>query len=196
VTDPDPRREVPARERILDAAEELFAEHGYDRTSAARLARAAAVPQGLVFYHFGTKENLLLTLVRERASSTLAETISAVATGDPHRDVAELWRQLRSRLGTPNAMQRIMLREINTHPELAEHARKIVTAVVEQVARQLADLAGNSDGPTPQQLTAARLLTVTAAVADLPYGGSGVDLEPDAIAHLLVDGLAGDLRTP
>jgi AcrR family transcriptional regulator len=189
VTDREPRAEVPARERILTAAEELFAEHGYERTSTARLARAAGVPQGLVFYHFGTKENLLLSLVRERASTELTEVLPHASTSDRHEAVAELWRQLRSHLGTPSRMQRILLREIDTHPELREQVRRMLVDIAEQVARHLADLVGNPDPPTPEQLTAARMLTVTAGVAEVTHGDSGYDLDPDAVARLLLRGL-------
>jgi AcrR family transcriptional regulator len=37
------------RTRILDAAEELFAEDGFDATPTARVADAADVPKGVVF---------------------------------------------------------------------------------------------------------------------------------------------------
>jgi Bacterial regulatory proteins, tetR family len=43
-----------AQERILAAAEKLFAERGFDRTSTARIATEAGVPHGLIFYHFKT----------------------------------------------------------------------------------------------------------------------------------------------
>ena len=43
------------RQAIIETAERLFAEHGYDATSTARIAHEAGVPSGLVFYHFATK---------------------------------------------------------------------------------------------------------------------------------------------
>jgi AcrR family transcriptional regulator len=187
------RPELPdgptARERILSAAEELFAEHGYDRTSTARLARAAGVPQGLIFYHFGTKQDLLLSLLRERAGSTLAELAPNTPPGDVSAAVAELWRRLRDHLGTPSPMQRIMLRDIDAHPDLRRHAQQFLDDAIDQVAGHLADATGTGHPPTPEQLTAARLLTVTAALSDLTHGDSGADLDPDVVARLLTRGL-------
>ena len=44
--------------RVLDAAEDLFAEHGYAGTSTRAIARRARVPFGAVHYHWGSKKQL------------------------------------------------------------------------------------------------------------------------------------------
>lgn len=46
------------RERLLNAAERLFAEHGYQGVSVREIASAAGVSIGLITYFFGTKERL------------------------------------------------------------------------------------------------------------------------------------------
>jgi AcrR family transcriptional regulator len=47
-----------SRDAILDAAERLFANSGFDGTSMRSIAEAADVAQALLHYHFGTKERL------------------------------------------------------------------------------------------------------------------------------------------
>jgi AcrR family transcriptional regulator len=47
-----------ARERILNAAEAVFAEHGYAGTSFRQIVERAQVTQALVTYYFGSKEAL------------------------------------------------------------------------------------------------------------------------------------------
>src|SRR4051794_24909594 len=47
-----------ARDRILSAALEEFANRGYDGTTTAEIARHAGVTQPLVHYHFETKDAL------------------------------------------------------------------------------------------------------------------------------------------
>src|SRR5260221_11302333 len=44
--------------RILDAAEALFMEHGFEATSLRSLTSAASVNLAAVNYHFGAKEEL------------------------------------------------------------------------------------------------------------------------------------------
>jgi len=48
----------PVRERLLDAAEELFSERGFEGTSVRRLASAAGCNVASVNYYFGGKEKL------------------------------------------------------------------------------------------------------------------------------------------
>ncbi|HVU93164.1 MAG TPA: helix-turn-helix domain-containing protein, partial [Jatrophihabitans sp.] len=47
------------RERVLDAAVELFADQGYDGTSVAQVIGRAGVAKGGFYHHFASKEQLL-----------------------------------------------------------------------------------------------------------------------------------------
>lgn len=57
-----------AREKILNAAEELFAEDGFDNTSVRQLASKAKVNVAMISYYFGSKEKLFETLIEDRTS--------------------------------------------------------------------------------------------------------------------------------
>ena len=54
------------KERILDAAEALFMEHGYEATSLRSITAAAAVNLAAVNYHFGSKEELFEAVLTRR----------------------------------------------------------------------------------------------------------------------------------
>jgi TetR/AcrR family transcriptional regulator len=74
-----PRKRDAERSRaaILDAAEDLFAEHGFEAVTLAQIGAAAGVSRGTPGYFFGTKE-ALYRMVVERAATTLrmlAETL-------------------------------------------------------------------------------------------------------------------------
>ena len=62
-----------SRERLLDAAEELFAEVGFNGASVRQIVERAAVNLGAIPYHFGTKENLFKEVVLRRARPLRAE---------------------------------------------------------------------------------------------------------------------------
>ena len=50
------------RERILDVAIELFLADGYDRTTLRRIAETLDVTKAALYYHFKSKEDILLAL--------------------------------------------------------------------------------------------------------------------------------------
>ncbi|QDY78342.1 TetR family transcriptional regulator [Streptomyces qinzhouensis] len=61
-----------ARERILHAAREQFAERGYDKTTMRGIARAAGVDAALVHHYFGTKDEVFAAAVEVSFEPALA----------------------------------------------------------------------------------------------------------------------------
>ena len=49
--------------KILDTAERLFAQKGFDAVSLRNIVEAAKVNLAAVHYHFGSKQALLLSLI-------------------------------------------------------------------------------------------------------------------------------------
>ncbi len=73
-----------ARKRILDAAQYLFASHGFSSTTTKAIAQHARVPSGLIFYYFPTKQSLLESIIRERnILSELRNVVETSAVSDP-----------------------------------------------------------------------------------------------------------------
>jgi AcrR family transcriptional regulator len=70
--------QIPKRERILDAAEELFALHGYDGVTLRRIATRAGVDVALASYHFGKKLDLFEAVFRRRADLLNGARIEAL----------------------------------------------------------------------------------------------------------------------
>ncbi|MDI6749383.1 MAG: TetR/AcrR family transcriptional regulator [Rhodocyclaceae bacterium] len=63
---PRENQTVDTRERILDVAERLFMEYGFDGTSMRQITGEAGVNLAAVNYHFGSKEALLQAVFRRR----------------------------------------------------------------------------------------------------------------------------------
>jgi len=51
------------QQKIVEAAIKLFAEKGYANTSTSEIAQIAEVAEGTIFRHYGTKNNLLLSVI-------------------------------------------------------------------------------------------------------------------------------------
>jgi AcrR family transcriptional regulator len=54
------------RDRLIDAASQLFYEQGVERTTIADIAAAADVPAGNVYYYFKTKDDIVAAIVSMR----------------------------------------------------------------------------------------------------------------------------------
>ncbi|TCT02945.1 TetR/AcrR family transcriptional regulator [Aquabacter spiritensis] len=66
----DPR---PVRQRLIDSAEALFSEHGWNSVGIRTIAAHANVSLAALNYHFGSKEKLLGELFANRARHIVAE---------------------------------------------------------------------------------------------------------------------------
>ena len=66
------------RERILDAAETLFVEHGFEATSMRMITGRAGVNLASVNYHFGSKEALIQEVFRRRLTWLNEARLSAL----------------------------------------------------------------------------------------------------------------------
>ena len=63
------------KERILGAAEELFAQQGFSGTSLRQVTSRAEVNIAAVNYHFGSKENLVNEVFRRRMDDMSAQRL-------------------------------------------------------------------------------------------------------------------------
>lgn len=66
-------RSDSVRDRLLDVAEELFAQHGFNATSTRMVATHAKVNLGSVHYYFNSKEALYLEVFRRRGLPVVFE---------------------------------------------------------------------------------------------------------------------------
>ncbi len=67
-TEPD----TPKHQLIVDAATNLFIAHGYGAISMDAIARAAGVSKATLYAHFGSKDQLFATIIREACQTNMA----------------------------------------------------------------------------------------------------------------------------
>lgn len=130
------RDAAETRAGILDAAERLFAERGFDATPTSAIADEAGVPKGLLFYYFPTKPALLRTLVAERLALGPIDVDVLAEPGDPARSLLNLTAKIRELEDASLVSGIIISREQHTHPEvltaLLEH-RDRLRSLIEKV---------------------------------------------------------------
>lgn len=70
---------VSTKDRILGAAEMLFAQHGFDGASLRQVTAAAGVNLAAVNYHFGSKDKLVEQVFRHRLDTLNVRRLAALA---------------------------------------------------------------------------------------------------------------------
>lgn len=179
--------EEPARERILNAAEELFAEAGFDATPTSRIAERAGVPKGLVHYYFTRKPDLLEALVG-RLPEERIPVEQIVVAGDVGESLHRLVDVLDGTLERSATLSHLLWREADTHPAVLDALQARFGRIVSQIRAVIA-AALPGDGRHRDIEAAAHLLALavsyrhsTARHAALP---GGLRRELDFIAAAL-----------
>lgn len=75
-------RPCVTRQRILDAAERLFAKHGIDAVSVRDITGAAGANLGAVNYHFGGKDKLVAAVFDRRMAPLMEERLRRLALAE------------------------------------------------------------------------------------------------------------------
>ena len=171
------QKAVEARTRILDAAESLFAERGFDATATSAIARAADVPKGLLFYYFPSKKDILASLVDERVGPGSIDAEPLIEPGNPVRSLLNLSQKLFQVQADSDVIRVIVWREQHSHPEvkanLAAH-RRALYATIERV------LAGSLRIPVGSKRLRAAALAWGAIVTTPPLDDEPTEREPRA----------------
>jgi AcrR family transcriptional regulator len=105
-----------SREAILDAAEALFAERGYEGTTLQEIGRAAGVSRGTPGYFFGSKERLYAAVLERAFAAELkfvgqAQARAAQAGGGPEAELAAVVASFLEFLAARPAFVRLLDRE-------------------------------------------------------------------------------------
>ena len=125
------------KQKIADAAETLIAEHGFEAATTRMISKLSGVNIAMINYYFGSKENLLESIVHNRLQ-VFADKITELTgmnTGHYERmcAIAEFYVE---RLGAEPHRNRIISRVLTAEerPELAAKAAEMITINRQKVA--------------------------------------------------------------
>jgi AcrR family transcriptional regulator len=114
-------RHSAARSRVLDAALDLFAQHGVSGTSLQMIADAVGITKAAIYHQFRTKDNIVLA-VTERELFRLAPALDAA---EAHADELAARDELLVRMIEMAVRDRRLVRTLQFDPVvvrlLAEH---------------------------------------------------------------------------
>lgn len=187
------------RRRLLDAAASLLARDGRVGVSLSGIAEAAGLRTGSVYFHFGSKDELIATVLEEGLRESLRHLDDALASLTAADAGARLWAAVRAHLDalvelSDYAAVVLTMPEpgqdasLATYRVLLHRYRSRWTELVDDAQRAGAIAAG----PAPR-LVRDLLFGAMNAVAD-PHGRPG--RTPADCAAAVQDLLAGPLGAP
>jgi TetR/AcrR family transcriptional regulator, fatty acid metabolism regulator protein len=155
------------RERILDAAETLFARHGFFAAKVSEVAKEAGVADGTIYLYFKSKDDLLISLF-ERRMRQLNTALKDAIAGKPPRD------QLRA--------------FIHTYAQLV-HDEPAATEVLTIELRQSSKFMKEYDNPEFVDF----LRTLGGLIAAMQEGGELDPTIPPHVAARMIFGMLDEL---
>ncbi|MFH8442016.1 TetR/AcrR family transcriptional regulator [Streptomyces sp. NPDC018026] len=176
-----PGREAPGdrRARLVEAAVDHVAEHGITDLSLRRLGSAIGVSHRMLIHHFGSKEQLLVEIVRasERRQRALLSRLRAEPGVSPADVARQLWRQLTDpgAAGQERLFFEICGQALRGRPEAAPVLEGLVGDWLEPLAR--AEAAAGASPDEARDRARLGLATVRGLLFDLLATGdrAGVD---------------------
>ncbi|MCQ4160375.1 TetR/AcrR family transcriptional regulator [Roseomonas sp. GC11] len=135
-TGPRARQRAARRRQILEAAERVFAETGFEGASMAALAAAAGLPKANLHYYFGTKEALYAALLNDLLDLWLSATDRIRPESDPAEALAAYVRaKMAWSRERPRASKLFANEVLRGAPHLAPHFAGPLRALVEEKSR-------------------------------------------------------------
>ena len=177
-----------AQERIrhiIDASAAVLARDGYAGTSMKDIAREAGVAQGLIHYYFGSKEDLVLAVVRQACAEMLEETRRSFseAQGQP---LTRAWAGLQAaerRSAERPELFRLLIEMVplsHNNPAVRDQMEEMYANLVDEVTDMVDEL--NQQLPTPLPIPVRDFAGVIIAVIDGLAIRSEVDPQADMAA--------------
>jgi len=128
--DARPARTEKGRPDLTDIAIDCFAQYGYRATSIDRIAKAAGLTKGAIYYHFKDKEDLLFAAVRDRVSqferSVTAEILPLSDAIAALRRTARVCFEHATKSNHRRFIVTLMVEALGTNARLSEQFREMM----------------------------------------------------------------------
>lgn len=139
---PQQERSRKKRDALLGAAAELFAERGYEATTADDIAAAANVSIGTLYSYFRNKRQVFLTLFATCFESFLALRITEIDfAADPHQAIRDVVRRSFERDPLFYGLRRALIELLPRDPEIASYNDQINQFIYQQILTVVRGLA-------------------------------------------------------
>ncbi len=128
------KEKIDKRDHILDVAERIFAEYGFDGASTRLISGEAGVNMAMLNYYFGSKEGLLIAIFERRTSTfhSLIRDIGKNENTTSWQKVEEYVNAYLDRVFNNNCFQKVIHQEMAVK-RTGELADKVIQMIMQNV---------------------------------------------------------------
>ena len=184
------------RERILEAAQEVFAARGYEAASIGEIAKAAGIAPSVIYDHFPSKRNLHMELLQRQATELFELTTRPVQNESFEERVRWNIEAFFGFVEEHPFAWRMLFRDVGGDPEIADFERNRQREATKGLARLFATLpevklAGDVGREVADEMIAETVKSATNGLAGWWYEHRQVTREQvvDLAMRLLWNGL-------
>ena len=169
------KEKTDKKDHILDVAERVFSDHGFDGASTRMISGEAGVNMAMLNYYFGSKEGLFLAVFERKISSfqTLLQNIGNDETMSSWDKLAKCIENYVERIIVNNCFQKLINREIsmNKRWDLTDKITGILMLNVIEIKKILDEgiKNGSFDKHTDTQLLIATIFGTKNYIINTPH---------------------------
>ncbi len=193
------RRGMRSRELVLDAAERVMAEQGFEAATIARVVEEAGIPLSSVYHYYGSKDGILLAVMERGAERFFADLPEwNRRTGRPAQHLATV---LSTAAGTlerhPNFLRLLIVFAVQPPGRAGGEIEVVVARVRALGFDRLREQIAIAFGDDPDSPLTIRLARITLATIDGAFVASQADdtVELEDLLEPLVPALVAVRRT-
>jgi AcrR family transcriptional regulator len=181
-----------ARERLLAAAMDHVAAHGVGNLSLRGLAAALGTSHRMLIYHFGSREGLLIEVIRTVEAQQRAALAQMLLDEDapPHETMRRMWRRLADPALWPN--ERLFFEVYAQALQGSPHALPLLDGIVDLWVEPLTRIAVAQGRPEAEARAEARLGVAVTRGLLLDLLATGDREAVDAAMERYIEALAPD----
>ncbi|MFC7896945.1 TetR/AcrR family transcriptional regulator [Streptomyces sp. NPDC057381] len=186
---------LPPRERILDAAEELFQSEGIRRVGVQAIAEKAETTKMAIYRHFETKDALVAEWLRIVAAEYRAafDRVAAEHPGRPREQILGLARFIAEGLPAISYRGCPFINSLAELPDRSHPARQVIEEHKADQTRRMIGMCADAGLPDPEQ--AAAEITFVLEGAQVSTQNGSVDRAGDRLMRI-VEGIVDRHRSP
>ncbi|MFD8921735.1 TetR/AcrR family transcriptional regulator [Streptomyces sp. NPDC059569] len=186
---------LPPRERILDAAEELFQSEGIRRVGVQAIAEKAETTKMAIYRHFGTKDALVAEWLRIVAADYQAvfDRVEAAYPGRPGEQILGMARFIAEGLPAISHRGCPFINSLAELPDRSHPARQVIEEHKALQTRRLVGMCAGAGLPDPEQ--AAAEITFVLEGAQVSTQNGSIDQTGDRLMRI-VQGIVDRHRSP